>query len=460
MFFYSRIRFVYFIVFIFFFLNNSLLFSQNKKDCYDCSSKKKCNNEQIAQANEQNKEDEFAPLNQSEQKNSNEDDEFQALDSINIQIDSSANQPTTESTNFDSRWSIPLLALFFTIIAGILVRFKATRNLRGVFLVLSIAFLGFFNGACPCPISSFGNFVLAISGREFHWYQIIWFLGLIPITYVLGKVWCGWICHLGALQEILYLPAKIKTIKSKKILGYIKISQIAIITAIALHIIILVTNMFWHYFDYNVILRLNLFSSSLSFTFVDILWVLIFFILISFLFRHSEKMMKILRIVFLIGFIFWLIGEDAYLFNKYDPFKTAFNLGYNSNQTEWILLILMLLSSIFLQRPFCKTVCPIGLVLGWITKIPGASVLGHNEKCNGCRLCSISCKNNAILRLENYSILDNQECIGCGECIDACKLDSIKFYRKSKQRPVVVTCRREVKDGNIDTFCERELPSK
>lgn len=456
---YYRIRFIYLIISIFFILNNNLLFSQNKKDCFDCPSKKNCNSEQIAQDQNQEQNNEFAPLNESEQTNSNEDDEFKALDSTSIEIDSSANQITTEGKNFDSRWTIPLLALFFTIIAGILVRFKTSRNLRGVFLVLSIVFLGFFNGACPCPISSFGNFVLAISGSEFHWYQIIWFIGLIPITYIFGKVWCGWICHLGALQELLYLPAKIKTSQSKKILGYIKISQIAIISAIALHILILVTNMFWHYFDYNVILRLNLFNTNFSFTFVDILWVLILLILISFLFRHSEKMMKILRIVFLIGFIFWLIGEDAYLFNKYDPFKTAFNLGYNANQTEWILLILMLLSSIFLQRPFCKTACPIGIVLGWITRIPGASVLGHNEKCNGCRLCSISCKNNAILRQENYSILDNQECIGCGECIDACKLDSLKFYRKSKKRPVVVTCKREVKGETIDTFFEREFPS-
>jgi|DewCreStandDraft_4_1066084.scaffolds.fasta_scaffold00138_11 polyferredoxin len=436
-----------FLLFVFFtFALSPFLFAQSNKSCEGCPSNKKCDTSQIAQS--QNGNDEFAPLNESEKSGSNEEEEFKPLDSSSNSVDTVSIQTINSESSIDSRWIVPLLALLFTIIAGIFVRFKATRNLRGIFLVASIVLLGFLNGACPCPISSFGNTVLAIWGSEFHWYQIIWFLGLIPITYIFGKVWCGWVCHLGALQELLYLPAKIKTIKSKTILKYINYFQVIITIAIGIHLCILVTNMFWHYFDYSVILSFKFFGINLIFTFVDFLWFLLLLILISFLLHHSEQLMKILRILFLIGFIFWLIGEDAYLFNKYDPFKTAFNLGYNANQTEWILLVLMLLSSIFLQRPFCKTACPIGLVLGWIARIPGASILGHNEKCNGCRLCSISCRNHAILRQAKYSILDNQECIGCGECIDACKLDSLNFYRKSSKRPAVITCKPEDQNPN------------
>ena len=77
----------------------------------------------------------------------------------------------------------------------------------------------------------------------------------------------------------------------------------------------------------------------------------------------------------------------------------------------WVLLAALLVASVLIHRPFCKTVCPIGLLLGWVSKIPGASVLGPGDHCLGCSACNGACRINAITREAKASVLDNQECI-------------------------------------------------
>lgn len=256
-------------------------------------------------------------------------------------------------------WVLGVLA--FTVFAGFFVRYKSTRNLRGLFLIAAVLFLGFYRGACPCPISSFHNLILAGLGVDVTWQSLVWFLALIPITYLFGRVYCGWICHLGALQEFIFLPAKIKILQTEK----------------------------------------------------------------------AQKVMRAIRIVFLLALIVQLIITKTNIFKHYDPFKVAFNL-IGTNTLSWILLALLLVSSVFIYRPFCKTVCPIGLILGWISKIPGASVVGTNGNCTGCTTCNSNCKINAITKTEKFSKLDNQECIGCGECVSNCKKDALGFFRNNK----------------------------
>lgn len=257
-------------------------------------------------------------------------------------------------------WVFGILA--FTILAGFFVRFSITRNLRGVFLIAAVAVLGFYKGACPCPISSMQNLVLMGLGIEVQWQSLIWFLALIPITYLFGRVYCGWICHLGALQEFIYLPAKIKLFQSE----------------------------------------------------------------------NAQKIMRAIRIFFLIALLVQLFITRTNLFKHYDPFKAAFNL-IATNTTSWILLALLLVSSVFIYRPFCKTVCPIGLILGWVAKIPGASVIGNNGNCNGCKTCYSNCNIRAITRDDKFSKLDNQECIACGECVSNCNKNALQFFRNNKK---------------------------
>jgi len=82
----------------------------------------------------------------------------------------------------------PIGALLFTIFAGVMFRFKKTRPARPLFLMGSLIVLGFINGGCPCPISSFQNFILLGLGAEFKIHNILWFVGIVAATYLFGRV--------------------------------------------------------------------------------------------------------------------------------------------------------------------------------------------------------------------------------------------------------------------------------
>jgi len=262
----------------------------------------------------------------------------------------------------NTRLNITILGLALTILSGILLRFAPTRKLRYLVLLIALIIFGFYNGACPCPISSLSNVFIYFAGGETHFENMLWFLGLLPITYIFGKVWCGWVCHLGSLQEFIYSHQKIKFLEGPT----------------------------------------------------------------------TQKILKYLRYILTLTLIIQLFIVPEYLFDKIDPFRVAYNLGMGATTLNWILLALLLLTSVFMYRPFCKGACPIGLLLGWVAKIPGASVLGANESCIGCNLAVKSCKIQAISHKDNYNILDNKECIACGNCIDACSKKEMKFFRKSQ----------------------------
>lgn len=328
--------------------------------------------DEFKEFNDDESADEFKEFNENESddefKEFNDDENLTTGEKTSEKEGCEKNCQKNKDINTALKWV--LISFFFTILAGFLVRNKSTRNLRGLFLVSSLVVYGFYKGACPCPIMSFQNVFLFFIGTDVHWTKFLWFLGLIPITYVFGKVWCGWICHLGALQEILFHPGKVKILQSEK----------------------------------------------------------------------AQKVMRFLRMFFLVALVVQIFITKSNLYKDIDPFKVAFNF-YSSNLTGWILLGLLLVSSVFIYRPFCKTLCPIGLILGWVTKIPGASVVGIKGKCASCALCNGACKINAITRDEKQSVIENQECISCGECLDSCKQSGLAFVRKNKNHNDKVICK-------------------
>ncbi len=308
-------------------------------------------------------EDEFKEFTDTDQQEEFQqgDDEFGEFDEFKESDDSGHCENHEECSQNNSKNNTGLYfivgTLIFTVIAGFFVRFKWTRKLRLIFLLTSLVILGFYRGGCPCMISGFHDFWFWIFGQDVKFYKLLWFLGLIPITYLFGRVWCGWICHLGAFQEFIYKQNKIKFLKSDKFQKGLKIFQYIFFIVLVLQIIITKTNIFVHY----------------------------------------------------------------------DPFKVAFNL-FSSNLLGYILLILLLLTSLFINRPFCRAICPVGLVLGWISKIPGALKIQKNIQCTSCHLCEKDCPTMAIDSNLNFN---TEDCIACGKCFDSCKKDAICCERIS-----------------------------
>lgn len=273
--------------------------------------------------------------------------------------------PHKKAGSSDLYWTSSVL--LFTILAGFFVRYKATRQLRSLFLILSIIIFGFYRGGCPCSIQSFQNGFLLLTGNFIRWPSVVLFAGLLIVTYLFGRVYCGWICHLGALQEFIFKTSTFKLFQNER----------------------------------------------------------------------SQKIMRGIRTAVLVILISQLLITQTNLYKLIDPFAVVFNF-YSDYYVGWILVAIIITSSFVLHRPFCKTICPVGLMLGWISKIPGASVLGIRANCISCVKCTKECNIRAITHDSKISMLNNQECIRCGECLNSCPKTSLWFFRRNKEHAVKI----------------------
>ncbi|MCX7954242.1 MAG: 4Fe-4S binding protein [Bacteroidales bacterium] len=146
--------------------------------------------------------------------------------------------------DFQNIWIINSYVVFFSILASILGRYRKLIKYRSLFLLLSLTYLGFYNGGCPCMISSFQNLIIFITGEKVLFELFVWFLLLIPITYLLGKSWCGWVCHLGALQEFLYNRKYGNLFISDKSQRIFRILRIFFLVVLILQVIF-TSDLFW-----------------------------------------------------------------------------------------------------------------------------------------------------------------------------------------------------------------------
>ena len=294
---------------------------------------------------------------------SSADEEFvevaQAADEFETVVQEEV-KPLVDKSN--KRLLVVVLSLFLaTALAGILVSYPKLRSLRYVFLLLSLAIVGFaFGGNCPCMLKSFDNTILFFTGKDVKWASLVLFLGLIPLTYLFGKVWCGWICHFGALQEFIHKKSKWnfwKTAKAQKILFGVQ-------------------------------------------TVVFVVWVA------------------------------WLLIAQTSSVCRYDPFVKIFNLHING-MVNYIVVGLLVVLSLFVDRPFCRSLCPIGFVLGWVARLPFANKLGIPDICRGCEKCKNVCDKGCISgdKLQQHKI-DVNGCIYCGECMSECPQKGISVSKK------------------------------
>ncbi len=174
---------------------------------------------------------------------------------------------------------------------------------------------------------------------------------------------------------------------------------------------------------------------------------------------HTEK--KLLRwiilvattIAFLSGFTF-LLGlldpygaygriathflRPAYLYanNLLDNILTSLN-NYSLKQVNIhtfgtlsiaIALITFVILSIMAWRNgriYCNTICPVGTVLGFLSKFSLFKVEFVTEKCNSCGLCSMKCKASCI-DTKNMKI-DYNRCVDCFNCLDVCNRSAMKY---------------------------------
>jgi ferredoxin-type protein NapH len=103
---------------------------------------------------------------------------------------------------------------------------------------------------------------------------------------------------------------------------------------------------------------------------------------------------------------------------KNESLRKALGLLFN---WKVFLLLIFIISSIFIYRPFCKYICPLGAIYSLFNKFSFYQMNVDKLKCNGCKSCERKCKMN----VEITKNINSLECIRCGECKSVCKQGAI-----------------------------------
>lgn len=81
-------------------------------------------------------------------------------------------------------------------------------------------------------------------------------------------------------------------------------------------------------------------------------------------------------------------------------------------------------------RLWCNTICPVGSLLGLVSKYSLLGIRIDADKCGGCHKCEHKCKAMCI-DVENKQV-DMSRCVDCFNCLGECKAGAISFSGKWK----------------------------
>lgn len=139
-----------------------------------------------------------------------------------------------------------------------------------------------------------------------------------------------------------------------------------------------------------------------------------------------------------------LIGGTVCLVRLIDPY-TLF--GSAASGAYWGLAALVLLTVLvwFKGRLFCSNICPVGAVLGLVSKYAVNKIYIENDKCVSCGLCAAKCPTGSI-DFKNKKV-DNETCIKCFKCMSGCRRSGIHYGRKAEPQTPFNPARRQLLIG-------------
>ena len=275
-------------------------------------------------------------------------------------------------------------------------KYKARNNVRHVFqsfwfLLTNSFFEGFKTGkiyggkwkqlcvpgmncySCPgakgsCPI---GALQAVIGSPKFKFsYYVVGFLFFVGA--LIGRGVCGYLCPFGLVQDLLHkIPfvKKIETFKGDKALRKAK------------YLILLV---------FVILLPLFL---------VDII---------------GQGAPYFCKLICPVGMMEG--GIPLVLMNK--SMRGAIGFLY---AWKGLILILTILLSIVIYRPFCKYICPLGAIYSLFNSVSLFRYTLDHQKCIHCGRCKAVCE----MQCDPVKNCNDLECIRCGKCKNACPVDAI-----------------------------------
>ncbi len=83
-------------------------------------------------------------------------------------------------------------------------------------------------------------------------------------------------------------------------------------------------------------------------------------------------------------------------------------------------------------RTYCNMVCPVGTLLGFLSRYAWLRPVIDTSKCVNCNLCERNCKSSCI-HIKEHAI-DYSRCVACMDCIAKCPKGAIRYAHPKAQK--------------------------
>ena len=222
------------------------------------------------------------------------------------------------------------------------------------------------SGACPI-----GSFQAVVGSSKFSFsYYITGFLILLGV--LLGRFICGFLCPFGWLQELLHkIPSKKLSTKKLKPLTYLKyvilLFAVILLPALAVNDLGMGDPFFCKYICPQGVLEGAIPLAAVN-----------------------------------------------------ENIRAALGTLFTG---KLVILIVVVVLSVLVFRPFCKWICPLGAFYALMNRVSLLGIKVDEHQCVSCGKCAKVCKMDVdVTKTPNHT-----ECIRCGKCINACPTEAIRF---------------------------------
>ena len=111
--------------------------------------------------------------------------------------------------------------------------------------------------------------------------------------------------------------------------------------------------------------------------------------------KSVEILLASVPFIYLGTAVLFSATNSQFIICRYDPFVGIFRL--DAPYTMIIFGILLLLAGIFVNRPYCRFLCPYGVLLNVFSRFAGRHLTITPAECINCRLCEEVCPYDAII---------------------------------------------------------------